>query len=296
MGWVHCHKRHGAYFALAALVLQIAVSFGHVDLGGIVGSAHLTLSRTASNRVANASQPRSGADPRRRRRLLPDLRLDLSGLHLVRVRAAAIAGAGWLRTDQDILSASRAASSPRCGSLSARALRRPPSLAVGADLCIAAQFLRRQWPQDRARHFTSFAIRIAATARPPVSRVVSHNIAWRSIMSVHAYRARRLSVLGGSALATLLAVGLTASAQNQPAQDQPAQSQPAQAPSPRRHPGAVAGSTDAGSADACSTGALSAATASARRRSASANHCDGTDQEAAALRSSDARRRRWCRR
>ena len=50
-------------------------------------------------------------------------------------------------------------------------------------------------------------------------------------MSVHAYRARRVTVLGGSALAALFAVGSMASAQNQPAQDQPAQGQSAQAPS-----------------------------------------------------------------
>jgi hypothetical protein len=35
MGWVHRHKRRGALFALAALALQIAVSFGHVHVDGI---------------------------------------------------------------------------------------------------------------------------------------------------------------------------------------------------------------------------------------------------------------------
>jgi hypothetical protein len=44
MGWVHRNRRHGALFALAALVLQIAVSFGHVHvqdlhLDGIVRAA-----------------------------------------------------------------------------------------------------------------------------------------------------------------------------------------------------------------------------------------------------------------
>jgi hypothetical protein len=39
MGWVHRHKRHGALFALAALLLQIAVSFGHVHLDGVVRAA-----------------------------------------------------------------------------------------------------------------------------------------------------------------------------------------------------------------------------------------------------------------
>src|SRR5271154_3981492 len=39
MGWVHRHKRQGAVFALAALLLQIAVSFGHVHLDGVVRTA-----------------------------------------------------------------------------------------------------------------------------------------------------------------------------------------------------------------------------------------------------------------
>src|ERR1700739_1904514 len=32
MGWVRRHIRHGAVFALAALALQIVLSFGHVHL------------------------------------------------------------------------------------------------------------------------------------------------------------------------------------------------------------------------------------------------------------------------
>ena len=35
MGWVHGHKRHGALLALAALALQIVLSFGHVHADGI---------------------------------------------------------------------------------------------------------------------------------------------------------------------------------------------------------------------------------------------------------------------
>jgi hypothetical protein len=60
MGWVHGHKRPGAYIALAALLLQIAVSFGHVDLDGIAGSAHLTLTGPHNSvvaGVAKTSQP-----------------------------------------------------------------------------------------------------------------------------------------------------------------------------------------------------------------------------------------------
>ncbi|MGB6505540.1 MAG: DUF2946 family protein [Xanthobacteraceae bacterium] len=41
MGWVHNHRRFGANLALATLLLQIVISFGHVDLGGIVGTSHL---------------------------------------------------------------------------------------------------------------------------------------------------------------------------------------------------------------------------------------------------------------
>jgi hypothetical protein len=109
---------------------------------------------------------------------------------------------------------------------------------------IAAPFfvgVRRQCPQDRARHFTSFRRQrnLPQLHDRQQAWIVSCNITWRSIMSVHAYRACRLSVLGGSTLATLLAVGLTASAQNQPAQDQPAQSQPAQAQSPQEPSSAV---------------------------------------------------------
>jgi len=63
MGWVHCQRRRGAYFALAALMLQIAVSFGHVDLDGIVGPAHLTLTGLQKTAVAKASQPGPAQTP-----------------------------------------------------------------------------------------------------------------------------------------------------------------------------------------------------------------------------------------
>ncbi len=62
MGWVHCHRRRGAYLALAALVLQIAVSFGHVDLDGIVGPDHLTLTGLHQTVVAKTSK-RGPAQP-----------------------------------------------------------------------------------------------------------------------------------------------------------------------------------------------------------------------------------------
>ena len=56
MGWVHRHKRHGALFALAALVLQIAVSFGHVHLNGVVRAApHATVAGAQQTTLAQAS-------------------------------------------------------------------------------------------------------------------------------------------------------------------------------------------------------------------------------------------------
>jgi hypothetical protein len=57
MGWVHSHRRRGAYLALAALLLQIAVSFGHVDLDGIVGADHLTLTGLHKTVIAKTSRP-----------------------------------------------------------------------------------------------------------------------------------------------------------------------------------------------------------------------------------------------
>jgi hypothetical protein len=57
MGWVHRYRRHGAYLALLALALQIVLSFGHVDLGGIVGPTHLTLAGKQNTAVTQAPQP-----------------------------------------------------------------------------------------------------------------------------------------------------------------------------------------------------------------------------------------------
>lgn len=63
MGWGHCYRRHSACLALAALVLQIVVSFGHVDLDGIAGSAHLTLAGPHKTVLATAAQPGSTQIP-----------------------------------------------------------------------------------------------------------------------------------------------------------------------------------------------------------------------------------------
>ncbi len=86
-------------------------------------------------------------------------------------------------------------------------------------------------------------------------------------MSVHAYRVRRLSLLGSSALAALLALGAMASAQEQPAQNQPAQDQPVQsqirAAATAGAVTAAAGNADAIGSRACDSGARS--TAACRR-------------------------------
>jgi hypothetical protein len=56
MGWVYRHKRHGALFALAALALQIAVSFGHVHLDGVVRAAsHSTVAGAPKITLAQSS-------------------------------------------------------------------------------------------------------------------------------------------------------------------------------------------------------------------------------------------------
>jgi hypothetical protein len=56
MRWVHRSRRHGAYLALLALALQIVLSFGHVDLSGIIGPTHLTLAGK-QNTVGAQAQP-----------------------------------------------------------------------------------------------------------------------------------------------------------------------------------------------------------------------------------------------
>jgi hypothetical protein len=61
MGWVHCHKRHGALLALAALALQIALAFGHVHLDGIIRAApHAAIAGTHGVALAQ-SAPRMPA-------------------------------------------------------------------------------------------------------------------------------------------------------------------------------------------------------------------------------------------
>jgi hypothetical protein len=64
MGWVHGHKRHGALLALAALALQIVLSFGHVHLDGIrAANARQTVAVTHQAAVAQASRQGPAQNP-----------------------------------------------------------------------------------------------------------------------------------------------------------------------------------------------------------------------------------------
>jgi hypothetical protein len=61
MGWVHCYKRFGACLALAALALQMVVSFGHVHLDRAArSSAAIAAAASHGTALAQAS-PRSPA-------------------------------------------------------------------------------------------------------------------------------------------------------------------------------------------------------------------------------------------
>jgi hypothetical protein len=64
MGWVHRHKRRGAWLAFAALVLQIALSFGHVHLDGIRPvAAHNAIVVPHKAAIADASRQTPAQNP-----------------------------------------------------------------------------------------------------------------------------------------------------------------------------------------------------------------------------------------
>jgi hypothetical protein len=64
MGWVHGHKRHGALLALAALALQIVLSFGHVHLDGVrPASVGTPIAGAHKMAVAQASRQSPAQNP-----------------------------------------------------------------------------------------------------------------------------------------------------------------------------------------------------------------------------------------
>ena len=56
MGWVQSRKRFGAWLALAALVLQIALSFGHVHLPVVGTAPHVAIAAPHNTAIAQTSQ------------------------------------------------------------------------------------------------------------------------------------------------------------------------------------------------------------------------------------------------
>jgi len=57
MGWIQRHRRHGALLALAALVLQIVLSFGHVHLHGMAQSAPAAITHPIALADKNSQTP-----------------------------------------------------------------------------------------------------------------------------------------------------------------------------------------------------------------------------------------------
>ena len=57
MGWIWLHRRHGALLALAAVVLQVLLSFGHVHLRGMAQSAPLAITHSIALADKNSQTP-----------------------------------------------------------------------------------------------------------------------------------------------------------------------------------------------------------------------------------------------
>ena len=286
MGWVHCHKRCGAYLALAALALQIALSFGHVHLDGVIRAApRAAIAGTHSVALAQ-NAPQLPAQNPGRRRLLRHLCLDLPGLELVRIRAAETAGAGRIRPHRTFFQ-------HRTRHRRAAAFRFPIArsacclIAVGADLrpcCAIFLYSRRQCPQDASAALPFYFDMPRQRARQEVENLFLQHIR-RNSMSIH-----RTSLVAGSAFVALLGLGATARAQDQPAQNQPVQTQSAPEPS---NP-APAAPTPSPAPQAQPTTPV--APSPGQQRPASPNHNHGSDKEAGAKPSRPASRAPRCRR
>jgi hypothetical protein len=57
MGWINRHRRQGALLPLAALVLQILLSFGHVHLHGVAYSAPAAITLSTALVDKNSRTP-----------------------------------------------------------------------------------------------------------------------------------------------------------------------------------------------------------------------------------------------
>jgi hypothetical protein len=63
MGWVRCHNRVGAWLALAALALQIVLSFGHVHFDQAERAALAVAATAHGGTVAQASREAPAQNP-----------------------------------------------------------------------------------------------------------------------------------------------------------------------------------------------------------------------------------------
>jgi hypothetical protein len=61
MGWVRGHKRYGAWPGLAALALQLVLSFGHIHIGNVhIGGAVEALGIAAAKSLYNSHHQSAG--------------------------------------------------------------------------------------------------------------------------------------------------------------------------------------------------------------------------------------------
>jgi len=61
MGWVRCHRQYGACLALAALALQLAVTFGHVHLDRAARAVVPIAAATSHGTAVAQASPQSPA-------------------------------------------------------------------------------------------------------------------------------------------------------------------------------------------------------------------------------------------